>query len=378
MGGLRPLADDLNDDCREFAQALRTLFTGLEVSVRRYAARRYRDAGTLSRYLSGARVPPWEFVVDLFEDLAVIHGTTATPLTLEHVHELHRCAVQATVSPAHGMEVLERQLADADREALRATVQEDVLGEALLDRQHLIAELEVRLNLLEAQWSAGHGSHADVLTADSEGVGELLAERRRLEEQVRALEGELEETRLRVMLAESRCALLERQLTVAEETLPALQTDVTAQDNAVAPSSSGVSDRTHARILAVDDKPSNLMALEAVLAGLGHEIVTADSGQAALRALLYEEAFAVILLDVQMPGMDGYETALRIKRRARTRNIPIIFLTAMDRDPAYELRGYTAGAVDYIVKPFDPWILRAKVEAFAQIYLEARPAPLET
>jgi len=376
MGGLRPLADDLNDDCREFAQALRTLFAGLEVSVRRYAARRYRDAGTLSRYLSGARVPPWEFVVDLFKDLAAVHGAPATALTLEHVHELHRCAVQATASPAHGMEVLERELADADREARRATVQEDVLGEALLDRQHLIADLEVRLNLLEAHWSAGHGSRADVPTAaGSEGVGELLAERQRLEEQVRTLEGELEETRLRVMLAESRCDLLERQLAVAEETLPALQTDGTAAGDAVVPAPSDVSGRTHARILAVDDMPSNLLALEAVLAGLGHEIVTADSGQAALRALLYEEAFAVILLDVQMPDMDGYETALRIKRRALTRNIPIIFLTAMDHDPAYELRGYTAGAVDYLVKPFDPWILRAKVEAFAQIYLEARPAP---
>lgn len=379
MGGLRPLADDLNDDCREFAQALRTLFAGLEVSVRRYAARRYRDAGTLSRYLSGARVPPWEFVVDLFGDLAAGHGAPATALTLEHVRELHRRAVQATVSPAHGMEVLERQLADADREARRATVQEDVLGEALLDRQHLIADLEVRLNLLKAQWSAGHGNRADVLTADSHGVGELLAERERLEAQVRALEGELEETRLRVMLAESRCDLLERQLAVAEGTLPSLPTDVTAHGDGVAAAPSdgdgggvGVG-RARARILAVDDKPSNLMALEAVLAGLGHEIVTADSGQAALRALLHEEAFAVILLDVQMPGMDGYETAVRIKRRARTRNIPIIFLTAMDRDPAYEIRGYTAGAVDYLVKPFDPWILQAKVEAFAQIYLEARP-----
>jgi DNA-binding response OmpR family regulator len=70
--------------------------------------------------------------------------------------------------------------------------------------------------------------------------------------------------------------------------------------------------------------------------------------------------------------MDGYETAIHIKRRARTRTIPIIFLTAMDRDPSHMFRGYAAGAVDYLVKPYDPWIIRAKVEAFVQMYLEAR------
>ncbi|HEY5834677.1 response regulator [Streptomyces sp.] len=369
MGELRPLADHLNDDCRRFAQALRTLFAGLGVSVRRYAARRYRDAGTVSRYLSGTRVPPWEFVVDLFSDLAADHGAPATALTLEHVRELHRCAVQATLSPAHGVEVLERQLADADREARRATVREDLLGDALLERQHRIAELEVRLNLLEAQWTAER-TRTDPLTAGSEGVEDLRAERQRLQAQVTTLETELEEARLRVMLAESRCDLLERQLAVAEGPLSALQTSNEPGDGV-----RSAADLTTARILAVDDKQANLLALEAVLAGLGHEIVTADSGQAALKALLDDGGFAVILLDVQMPDMDGYETAIHIKRRARTRNIPIIFLTAMDRDPAHMFRGYTAGAVDYLVKPFDPWIIRAKVEAFVQMYLEARTSP---
>lgn len=122
----------------------------------------------------------------------------------------------------------------------------------------------------------------------------------------------------------------------------------------------------------MDDKQPNLPALSAVLAGLGHEVVTADSGQAALKALLDDGGFAVILLDVQMPDMDGYETALHITRRARTRNITIIFLTAMDHDPSHVFRGCTAGAVDYLAKPYDPWISRAKVEAFVQMHLEAR------
>jgi CheY-like chemotaxis protein len=370
MGELRPLADDLNDDCRRFAQALRTLFAGLGVSVRRYAARRYRDAGTVSRYLSGARVPPWEFVVDLFADLATDHGAPATPLTLDHVHELHRCALQAVVPPAHGVEVLEQQLADADREARRATVQEDLLGDALLDRQHRIADLEVRLNLLEAQWSAER-TRTHLPTAEPEKADDLRAERQRLEDQVKTLEADLEEARLRVMLAESRCDILERQLAIVEGPLAALPPD--GRESVAALEGAGAAaGRTPARILAVDDKQPNLLALEAVLAGLGHEVVTAESGQAALKALLDGTGFAVILLDVQMPDMDGYETATHIKRRARTRNIPIIFLTAMDHDPSHMFRGYTAGAVDYLVKPFDPWIIRAKVEAFVQMYLEAR------
>lgn len=359
MGELRPLADELNDECRAFAQALRTLFMGLEVSVRRYAARRYRDAGTVSRYLSGTRVPPWEFVVDLFADLATEQDAVPTPLALDHVRELHRRAVQATLPRAGGVQLLQQQLADADREARRATVQEDVLGDALLDRQHRIADLDVRLTLLEAE----PATERAVIVAD--GTDHLLAERVRLEEQVKALEAELEETRLRVMLAESRCDVLERQLTIAEGPLPAVQ-------QAEPPAVPSMVVQTQARILVVDDKPSNLLALDAVLAGLGHEVVKAGSGQAALKALLDDGGFAVILLDVQMPDMDGYETALHIKRRARTRNIPIIFLTAMDHDPSHLFRGYTAGAIDYLVKPFDPWIIRAKVEAFVQLHLEAR------
>lgn len=372
MGELRPLADELDDDCRAFAQALRTLFTGLRVSVRRYAARRYRDAGTVSRYLGGTRVPPWEFVVDLFADLATDHGAAATPLTLDHVRELHRRAVQAGVPPADGVQVLQRQLADADREARRATAQEDVLGDALLDRQHRIADLEVRLNLLEAQWSAERAFVRPPL--DEPGAaGDLLAERGRLEDQIRKLEAELEETRLRVMLAESRCNVLERQLAIVEGPLPALQPVGPDPAATLRTAAADTFPGAPARILAVDDKPANLLTLTAVLAGLGHEVVTADSGQAALKALLDGSGFAVILLDVQMPDMDGYETALHIKRRARTRNIPIIFLTAMDHDPSHMFRGYAAGAVDYLVKPFDPAIIRAKVEAFVQLHLEAHP-----
>src|SRR3954467_11272075 len=128
--------------------------------------------------------------------------------------------------------------------------------------------------------------------------------------------------------------------------------------------------RTHtsASILIVDDVPANLMAMEALLQPLGQRIVSARSGQEALRALLDEE-FAVILLDVTMPGMDGFETAQLIRDRSKTRSVPIIFLTAMHGNEQFVLRAYERGAVDYLIKPFDPDILRTKVAVFVELYL---------
>src|SRR5688500_7483938 len=117
----------------------------------------------------------------------------------------------------------------------------------------------------------------------------------------------------------------------------------------------------------VDDRPENLIALEAALEPLGQNLVKANSGEEALRLLLREE-FAVILLDVQMPGMDGFDTAIQIKERDKTKDIPIIFLTAISREPHHALRGYSTGAVDYMSKPFDPWVLRAKVAVFIDLY----------
>ena len=126
-----------------------------------------------------------------------------------------------------------------------------------------------------------------------------------------------------------------------------------------------------AKILLVDDRPENLVALEAILGSLNQNLVTARSGDAALKALLSDE-FAVILLDVLMPGMDGFETAAHIKRRPRTRDVPIIFLTALNSEPDYAFRSYSAGAVNYIAKPFNPWVLRAKVAVFVDLYMKNR------
>lgn len=121
------------------------------------------------------------------------------------------------------------------------------------------------------------------------------------------------------------------------------------------------------KILLVDDEPKNLLALEAVLAGDGRTLRHASSGDEALMHLLQED-FAVILLDVNMPGMDGFETAALIRERAQSRDTPIIFLTAAIRGETYVTRGYALGAVDYIFKPFEPEILRSKVAVFVQLF----------
>jgi CheY-like chemotaxis protein len=122
-----------------------------------------------------------------------------------------------------------------------------------------------------------------------------------------------------------------------------------------------------ADILMVDDRPENLLALEAILADLGQKMVKAHSGSEALKKLLGQD-FAVILLDVQMPGMDGFETAKLIRERERTRYTPIIFLTAYDRSEQAVAKGYGVGAVDFLFKPLVPEILRAKVSAFIDLY----------
>ncbi len=120
-------------------------------------------------------------------------------------------------------------------------------------------------------------------------------------------------------------------------------------------------------ILLVDDNEENLVALEAILEPLGENLIRTGSGEEALRTLLTHEV-AVILLDVQMPELDGFETAALIKQREKTRAIPIIFLTAISKDEAHVFRGYSAGAVDYVFKPFDPEILRSKVAVFVELH----------
>ena len=132
-----------------------------------------------------------------------------------------------------------------------------------------------------------------------------------------------------------------------------------------------MSDDRRPNILLVDDREENLLALGAILEPLGHRLVKVTSGTAALKELLLDD-FACILLDVQMPELDGFEVATLIKERKRSQYIPILFVTALSKEDKNVYRGYSAGAVDYIFKPIDPQILRSKVSVFVELWEKSR------
>jgi diguanylate cyclase (GGDEF)-like protein len=125
------------------------------------------------------------------------------------------------------------------------------------------------------------------------------------------------------------------------------------------------------KILIVDDQPSNLLAMQALLEGVGADLLTASSGQEAL-AIMLDHEFAMVLLDVQMPDMDGFETAALMQGMKQTRHLPIIFVTAISKEDEHIFRGYDVGAVDYLFKPINPVILLSKVDIFLKIHRQQR------
>jgi PAS domain S-box-containing protein len=130
-------------------------------------------------------------------------------------------------------------------------------------------------------------------------------------------------------------------------------------------------------ILLVDDQQQNLLALEAVLEEENYNLVRANSGEEALRCILKDE-FALIVLDVEMPGMDGFETAKLIKLREKSKSIPIIFITAKNREMEHLFTGYSIGAIDYMVKPFIPQLLKSKIDGFVSMYVINKKLQIQT
>ena len=124
-------------------------------------------------------------------------------------------------------------------------------------------------------------------------------------------------------------------------------------------------------ILLVDDRPENLISLESILEQEGRNILKANSGEEAL-VIALEKDIAMILLDVQMPSMDGFEVARLLKENSHTKDISIIFVTALSKDEKYCMQGYQEGAVDYLLKPLDTFVVRAKVNVFSQLYIQQR------
>jgi two-component system, sensor histidine kinase and response regulator len=145
-----------------------------------------------------------------------------------------------------------------------------------------------------------------------------------------------------------------------------VQRDAFREEAAPLPSGPAAPLDDRVNILLVDDQPANLVALEAMLQGLGQNLIRAESGREALKWLLTHE-FAVILLDVKMPDMDGFETAALIRQRDKSRHTPILFLTAADNSQNHAVRGYAVGAVDYLIKPVVPEFVRSKVAVFVEL-----------
>lgn len=130
------------------------------------------------------------------------------------------------------------------------------------------------------------------------------------------------------------------------------------------------------KLLLVDDQPANLVSLEAILDDDDRVLIKANSGSEGLKILLKED-ISLVLLDVQMPGMDGFEMAELMRQRKDTQAIPIIFVTAISKEKQYVFRGYQVGAVDYLFKPLDPVILQSKVNFFLQLDRQRRELQLK-
>ncbi|MEV7525925.1 hypothetical protein [Streptomyces sp. NPDC091371] len=210
---LKPVHDGLPSETAALAQALRDLFSGLGVSIRRYAARRAYDSSTVSRYLSGQRLPRWEFVLNLLHDVAESRGTAPTKETIGMLRTLHTAAWQTGNSPVHKVELLERKLAAADREAQSALSRERWLEDTLEDREHRIRDLEMRYRELQAG-TASTGSVDGGADAD----GGPRDEQAWLRAEIRDLKEELARVRALHREAEERCERLERELAEAEKT----------------------------------------------------------------------------------------------------------------------------------------------------------------
>ncbi|WP_217196156.1 hypothetical protein [Streptomyces buecherae] len=212
MSELKPVNQGVGPEVAALAVALRDLFQGLGVSTRRYAARRAYDSSTVSRYLSGSRMPPWEFVLNLLHDVAEERGTVPTEETIGMLRDLHNAALNGSKSPAHKVQLLERKLAEADQEARRAAARERWLEDALQDREHRVRDLQMRFHELQASATASASSEP----LGDAAAGERADEQARLREEVRELKEELARVRERHQRAEERCEQLERQLAEAE------------------------------------------------------------------------------------------------------------------------------------------------------------------
>lgn len=206
MGELQALDQDLPEPARILAQELRTLFEGLGVSLNRYAARMHRDAGAVSRFLGGRRVPPWAFVYDLLVESTERQGAVPpTQSVVTHLRRLHHDALRTGGSPGHQVQLLQDQLAEADRDASRAASRERELETALQTAQHHIAQLLVREREIEAIREEERDGHGVELALYRDELGKLREAHAVLCAEIERLEHELFLAQQRSIAAEGRC-----------------------------------------------------------------------------------------------------------------------------------------------------------------------------
>ncbi|WP_146616368.1 two-component system response regulator [Kitasatospora sp. SolWspMP-SS2h] len=347
--GAQPVAEQ-----REFAEELRALCRGLDApAVDGVAARCGLGPDALADFLAAVRIPPWEFVEALLDTRVAARADVPAPECARARLRRSRMAALRVARPiGRAVCQLEGQLHAAEREMQEADEEAEQAERALSrDRRTLAGSPPA---------STGHSDDPE----HPEDPG-----RAALAERVALLAERSERAREQSARAAARHALLRRQLTLVESqqgttAAPPGPTGGSPTDG----DSHGNGEGPPPKILLVDDRRENLVVLEALLGPHGHQLVSTTSGPDALRALMEPDGYAAILLDVQMPGMDGYETAAHIRSRARTRDIPIVFVTAIGSGPDHAMRAYAAGGADFLPKPVDPWAVRAKVASFVELH----------
>jgi hypothetical protein len=216
QGQLQPISEKASPEAKALAEGLRDIFSGLNLSVRRYATRCHCDPGTLSRYLNGSRVPPWSFVRQLITDVGSAKQRSVQAEVFEHVRTLHRDALQTSNADLYAVQVLQDQLEEADREQQRAALREQAILEALQLRQQRVADLETARLELEISVDTERAQRQE-LTRQLEAEREAgPQEMRRLKEEIAALKEQLNAAHTAKVTLENRCFELERQLDSVE------------------------------------------------------------------------------------------------------------------------------------------------------------------
>ena len=218
---LKPIPAHVAAECRELAEALRGLFAGLRISVRRYAVRRHHDPGTVSRYLNGTAVAPADFIDRLLADTAEALRRPVSVEVTDRVTSLQRSALKATNKLGFELQVLKDQLSDADRRLQSAETNVEALAEALLEKKRRIAEMDAEKQRQTTSISTQQGADRAELDCLRAAHGRLLDERDRLQMEISRLQLALEQARRQAIEAERRCEALEHHMLAAEESLAA-------------------------------------------------------------------------------------------------------------------------------------------------------------